>query len=317
MPLVSVIVNVRNGASTLAEALNSVMAQTFQDWELIVWDDCSTDESANIVGQYADPRIRYFRSSEDVSLGKARQRAIGIATGECVAFLDQDDIWLPHKLEKQLALMEAGVGFVYGRTVRFYPSGLERDYDQSHEFQLLPEGDIFSELFVHSCFPAMSSAVFRSTALEVVGGIPDAIDIIPDYWLYVAVARRFPVRAVQEVVCRYRMHAGSMSRTHGINMHTEALWLVGQWAGTLDRKTAALCQRRHQTAIAMEEMHSSRSLRCGIQRLISEGSLRSILLRPFLFLFHLIRRNVRQPYWKKFGRTCGTTNVERRMPSAT
>ena len=69
MPLVSIIMNVRNGGAFLREALDSVMAQTFADWELIVWDDCSTDDSAKIVGQYHDQRIRYFLSPDDTPLG--------------------------------------------------------------------------------------------------------------------------------------------------------------------------------------------------------------------------------------------------------
>ena len=67
MPSVSVIMNVRNGASTLREAMDSVLGQTFHDWELIVWDDRSTDDSAQIIAQYKDPRIRYFLSPEETS----------------------------------------------------------------------------------------------------------------------------------------------------------------------------------------------------------------------------------------------------------
>src|ERR1035438_9559466 len=155
MPSVSIIINVRNGASTLREALESVLRQTFDDWELIVWDDCSTDESAQIVAELKDHRIRYFLSPQETSLGKARSDAIRHATGAWLAFLDQDDIWLPHKLKKQMALADDTIGLIYGRTVRFYPSGLERDYDQAHEFTLLPEGDIFKQLFTDSCFIAM------------------------------------------------------------------------------------------------------------------------------------------------------------------
>src|SRR5271157_4516573 len=104
MPLVSVIMNVRNGASTLREALDSVLAQTFTDWEAIVWDDRSTDGSAEIVAQYSDPRIRYFLSREETSLGKARDTAIRQVRGEWLAFLDQDDLWMPRKLEMQIPL---------------------------------------------------------------------------------------------------------------------------------------------------------------------------------------------------------------------
>src|SRR5271165_1664006 len=256
MPLVSVIVNVRNGASTLREALDSVMAQTFSDWEVIVWDDCSTDGSANIVARFSDPRIRYFLSPEETSLGKARDNAIRQARGEWLAFLDQDDLWLPRKLEIQMALANQNTGIIYGRTLRFYPSGMQRDYDQAHEFKPLPEGDIFTQLFTKGCFIAMSSAVFRRSAIEEIGGIPENIAIVPDYYLYVAVAGRYPARAVQDVVSRYRMHDANMSRLTAIAMHREALWLVNHWSDSLDPNTVARCRKRHATAIALEEMRN-------------------------------------------------------------
>lgn len=310
MVLVSVIINVLNGASTLREALDSVVAQTFTDWEMIVWDDCSTDDSAEIVAQYSDPRIRYFLSPEVTLLGKARDNAIRQARGEWLAFLDQDDIWVPRKLELQLDTANSqpdkgglggtseSAGIIYGRTVRFYPSGMERDYDQTHEFRPLPEGDIFTQLFTKGCFIAMSSAMFRRSAIEEIGGIPETIAIIPDYYLYAAVARRHPVRAVQQVVCRYRMHSTNTSRLAAIAVHQEALWLVDQWADSLDARTIALCRRRHATAIALEEMRSQNTVVRGFVRLITQGSLASQLKRPFMFAFHVVRRNVLSPSWK-------------------
>ncbi len=301
MPSVSVIMNVRNGASTLREALESVLRQSFHDWELIVWDERSTDESAQIVAGYKDRRIRYFLSQDETSLGKARGDAIRQAAGAWLAFLDQDDIWLPRKLEQQMALSDDNIGLIYGRTVRFYPSGLERDYDQTHEFTLLPEGDIFNQLFTDSCFIAMSSAVFRRAAVEAIGGIPDAIQIVPDYWLYVAVARRYRVRAVQEVVCRYRMHSANMSQLIALQMNQEVLWLIDQWADQLNPRVVALSRKRHFTAIALEEMRRPATVARGVARLFTQGSVASQLARPFMFAFHIIRRNVRRPYWRSFG----------------
>ena len=293
--------NVRDGAATLPEAIASVRAQTFADWELIVWDDRSTDASAAIVGQYHDPRIRYFLSPDDAPLGKARRDAMRHAGGEWLAFLDQDDVWLPHKLEKQMALAADGVGLIYGRTIRFYPNGRERDYDWAHEYMLLPEGDIFSQLFTHSCFIAMSSAVFRRSAVESVGGIPEEIRIIPDYWLYVAVARKFRTRAVQEPVCRYRMHSDSLSQVTAPEMHREALWLIDRWSGCLDAPTVARCRRRHETLIALEEIRTPQTLQRGLRRLFTQGSISSLAARPFLFLFHVVRRKLRPPYWQRLG----------------
>jgi hypothetical protein len=298
MSQVTVIMNIRNGASTLGEAMDSVVAQTFTDWELIVWDDRSTDDSAKIVARYSDPRIRYFLSPEETSLGKARDNAMRQARGEWLAFLDQDDLWMPRKLEMQMALADPGAGIIYGRTVRFYPSGMQRDYDQTHEFRRLPEGDIFTQLFTKSCFIAMSSAVFRRTAIEEIGGVPDRVAIVPDYYLYIAVARRYPARAVQHVVCRYRMHAANMSRLSAIAMHQEVLWLMDQWADSLDPHILAMCRKRHSTAIALEEMRSPTTAVPGALRLLTEGSLASQLKRPFMFAFHIVRRNVLSPHWK-------------------
>ncbi len=149
MPPVSVIMNVRNGASTLREALDSVMAQTFTDWELIVWDDRSTDDSAKIVAEYSDPEFAISCHRKKLRLAK-RRNAIRQARGEWLAFLDQDDVWMPHKLEMQLALARGAAWVSSTGDRQVLSNGTERDYDQAHEFKPLPEGDIFVELFTKS-----------------------------------------------------------------------------------------------------------------------------------------------------------------------
>jgi glycosyltransferase involved in cell wall biosynthesis len=306
MPLISVIINIRNGATTLREAIDSVLAQTFHDWELILWDDCSTDASASLVASYNDPRIHYFLSPEDVSLGKARNDAIQHAEGEWISFLDQDDVWLSHKLEKQIALAGEDVGLIYGRTIRFYPDGWQRDYDHAHEYLPLPEGDLFTLLFTRSCFIAMSSAMFRTSAIKAIGGIPDAIRIIPDYYLYVAVARKYRVRAVQKAVCRYRMHPDSMSHTAALEMNWEVLWLIDRWSSQIPPRTVSQARRRHFTAIALEEMGDRQTFVTGLKRLFTQGSVGSQLKRPFAYVFHVVRRKLRPPCWQRSG---GQTHV--------
>jgi glycosyltransferase involved in cell wall biosynthesis len=300
MPAVSVIINLYNGKTSLAEAIESVLAQTFSDWELLIWDDCSTDESVEVVRHYDDHRIRYIRSDVLISLGQARQQAINAARGDWVAFLDQDDVWLPRKLELQLerAREEPNAVLIYGRTIRSYPSGAERDYDQAHEYAYLPEGDIFRELFTKSCFIAMSSAMFRRDALDGIGGIPETIAIIPDYYLYTAVARRFPAAAVQEVVCEYRMHADSTLQRKAIAVHEEALRLMDTWRNDVEPGVLARCRRHHSTQIALAEMQTPASFFRGLWRLLSDGSILSQLLRPFYYIFHRVRRSVSPPYWK-------------------
>ena len=299
MPLVSVIVNIHNGSAYLREALDSVMTQTFEDWELIAWDDCSTDNSAQIVAEYKDPRIRYFLSAQETPLGQARSNAIQKATGEWLAFLDQDDLWTPTKLEKQMALADDRAGIIYGRTALFWPSGRKRDYDQAHEFRLLPEGDIFIELFRSACFIAMSSVALRRSAVAEAGGIPEWVEMTPDYCLYVAIARRYPARAVQEVVCWYRMHESNLWQESRREVHQEALRMIDEWAGCVDPRIAAYRRRTNATGLALEEMRSAASAGTGIRRLFREGSVAWLISRPFVHTFRGIRRRVQCPVWQK------------------
>ncbi len=301
MPLVSVIMNIRNGAPFLREALDCVFAQSFADWELIAWDDRSTDESAQIVAEYKDPRVRYFLAPEETLLGRARDDAIRQAKGEWLAFLDQDDLWTSTKLEKQVALAGEGIGIIYGRAVLFWPNGRKRDYDQAHEFTPLPEGDIFSELFRSACFIAMSSAMLRRSAVVEAGGIPAWVQIAPDYFLYVAIAHRYEARAVQEVVCWYRMHEGNMWQDSRQKVYQEALRMIDQWAQYLNPRVAAHRRCANATALALEEIRSADGAGTGIRRLFREGSLSWLMSRPFVQLMRRMRRKVIHPQWEEAG----------------
>ena len=113
-PLVSVIINCFNGEMYLREALNSVIAQTYKNWEIIFWDNQSTDQSAGIFKSYNDIRLKYYYASSYTSLYQARNYAIKKCNGEFIAFLDSDDWWTSEKLETQMNLFEdKEVGLVY------------------------------------------------------------------------------------------------------------------------------------------------------------------------------------------------------------
>ena len=114
---ISIIMPCYNAASFIAQAMDSVLAQTFENWEMLVVDDCSTDASAAIIQEYArqDSRIRYYRT-DSPSGSPSIPRNIGLehARGEYIAFLDSDDLWLPEKLEEQLSfLVTHKLDFVY------------------------------------------------------------------------------------------------------------------------------------------------------------------------------------------------------------
>lgn len=112
--MVSVITPTFNSQEYIEGTINSVRAQTYSDWEMIVVDDCSTDSTYSILEHYAkvDPRIRVFRQPKNAGAGPARTRALETSSGRFVAYLDADDIWLPEKLERQLNFMLVnGYGF--------------------------------------------------------------------------------------------------------------------------------------------------------------------------------------------------------------
>ena len=117
----------------------------------------------------------------------------------------------------------------------------------------------------------MSSAVLRRSAVAEAGGIPDTIQIVPDYYLYVAIARRYRARAIQEVVCRYRLHAGSMSSSppNRLRLHEEPLSIVKQWSSCLDPRLSAYRQMTYSTYLALEEMRSPRTAFAGMKRLLA------------------------------------------------
>ena len=101
-PLVSILMNCFNGEIYLREALKSILAQTYQNWELIFWDNQSTDQSADIFKSYKDDRLKYYYSPKHTNLGGGRAKAYPLLRGEFIAILDTDDLWLPNKLEEQL-----------------------------------------------------------------------------------------------------------------------------------------------------------------------------------------------------------------------
>ena len=105
LPLISIIINCFNGERFLRTAIDSVYNQDFDDWEIIFWDNASTDDSALIAKSYGR-QLKYYSNKKTTSLGKARNMALKMATGKYIAFLDCDDVFLPGKLRKQVSQME-------------------------------------------------------------------------------------------------------------------------------------------------------------------------------------------------------------------
>jgi glycosyltransferase involved in cell wall biosynthesis len=114
--LISIITPCYNSAYFLSQTIESVLVQTYQQWEMIIIDDCSTDDSYEIALRYAekDKRIKVYRMEYNSSAAACRNKTIELSQGEYIAFLDSDDLWMPEKLEKQLNFMvEKGCDFSF------------------------------------------------------------------------------------------------------------------------------------------------------------------------------------------------------------
>lgn len=110
--LVSIIMPSWNTGRFIAESIESVLAQTYKNWELLIVDDCSTDNTDKVVASFKDTRIKYFKNEKNSGAALTRNRAMREAQGEWIAFLDSDDLWAPNKLEKQLGFMNDN-GYVF------------------------------------------------------------------------------------------------------------------------------------------------------------------------------------------------------------
>lgn len=192
----------------LREAIESVLAQTYQDWELIIVDDGSTDETRCFVQRYReqDSRVRYVYR-QNGGLPAARNTGLRIARGRYVAFLDDDDLLLPSKLEHQVHVLKTRreLGFVYAPVIEVH--------DNRPTTKLLPTrlGRTMAELFEGSV-PQVHSALVRRSSLDVVGEFSERLRHCHDYDLWLRLASRFPFDYLTQTVGICRRHRTNMSR---------------------------------------------------------------------------------------------------------
>lgn len=209
MPRVSICIPVYNLERYIAETLESVKAQTFQDYEAIIVDDGSTDGSAELIKPFlADPRFKYVHQ-ENAGAAAARNTALRLARGEWFAFLDGDDIWLPDKLERQLRLVEEDpdVNFVYGNCTLFHEGGRERLHLRP---SALRDGDILEWLYADNRVSTLT-VLARTRDLRELGGMAD-MRLVEDYDLWLRLAHRgIKAGVCREPVARYRLRPGSSS----------------------------------------------------------------------------------------------------------
>jgi glycosyltransferase involved in cell wall biosynthesis len=210
VPAVSVVMAAKNYARFLPAAVESVFAQTFPDWELVVIDDGSTDATPAAVKPYlADRRVRCVRADR---LGQSRAKNLGVnlSRGDLVAFLDADDVWKPTKLEKQVAVMRdtpaAGVVFALRELIDEDGTLIPRP-----PAPVPPSGRVLDRMFVQN-FVCFSSVMVRRRVFDHVGGFDPLWDLSIDYDLWLRAAAHYEFHCVPEELVLYRTGHGNLSQ---------------------------------------------------------------------------------------------------------
>jgi glycosyltransferase involved in cell wall biosynthesis len=208
-PLVSVIIPTYNRASLVVEAVDSVLAQSFRNLELIVIDDGSTDETGARLAPYGD-RLRYDRR-ERSGVSAARNRGLELARGEWVAFLDSDDLWQPKKLEVQVNFFVRTPGAEICQTGEIWIRNGRRVNPRRKHAK--PSGDIF-EPSLELCLVSPSAVMVRKSLFSVVGAFDPLLPACEDYDLWLRIACRRRVFLIDEaLVVKRGGHPDQLSRS--------------------------------------------------------------------------------------------------------
>jgi len=212
MPAVSVVIPTHNRPDFVSAAIASVLNQTFQDFELIVVDDASCDRNAAaVVTHFGDTRIRYIRHEINKGLSAARNTGILASVGRYIAFLDDDDEWLPEKLAMQVAILERSprrVGVVYTGCL-LVDKATDRVFDKR-----LPtkKGDLFGHLMESDCVIAGgSSTLIRRYCFEQVGLFDENVPTWEAYDMWIRLSKSFEFEYVEKALVKYHSHGNRIN----------------------------------------------------------------------------------------------------------
>lgn len=228
-PAVSVVIPTYNHARFLRAAIQSVLEQTFTDWEAVIVNNYSEDETVEVIASFADPRIRLVDFRNHGVIAASRNHGIGLARGEYIAFLDSDDVWYPEKLARCMEKLMTGADLVCHGENWVKEGGAARVVHYGPERR----GKYHSLLFNGNCI-STSATVVRKPALVEVGCFSEDAQFVTaeDYELWLKLAQAgFRFAFIDEVLGEYRLHGGNQSKAVLRNMQAELAVVEKHFAG--------------------------------------------------------------------------------------
>lgn len=218
-PKVTVLMPVYNGEKYLRESMESILSQTFEDFELLVIDDGSTDSSREIVSSYGDARIKLVENGDNLGVVESLNRGVQLARGKYIARMDCDDISFPERLDYQVKEFERnkGLGVCGSWTLEFQEDG--RSYLKVYETE---NDKVKSEIIFNSPI-AHSSAMFRRSLVEKLGVLyRSSLKDAEDYDLWVRASKVTGMSNIPRALLRYRIHTGQVSSKSSLSQVASA-----------------------------------------------------------------------------------------------
>ncbi len=222
-PLVSIIMNCFNGELFLRDAIESLINQTYDNWELIFWDNKSTDFSAKIFKSFNDKRFKYYYSDKHTSLYEARNLAIEKTNSEYIAFLDTDDLWINNKLEIQMKCFDnEDVGLVFSN---YWIMNKKLKNKKIYTHKKLPNGAIYEKLLDVYSVGILTVIMRKKFFLKLEKKFDGRFSIIGDFDLFLRLSKICIFKSIQIPLAFYRLHGSNLSI---VNNKTE-INEMGQW----------------------------------------------------------------------------------------
>ena len=208
-PLISVIMNCHNGEEYLSQSIESLINQTYENWELIFFNNFSEDKSVLLANSYKDKRIKIFHSHNFINLYKARNKALKKTQGDLISFLDTDDIWEKDKIEKQVNFLKNNLDYsmVYSNFFTLEEASKKK---KIHHNINLPEGEISKKIVKKYCIGMLTVCVKKEIFNQNL--FDDNLNIIGDFDFFINHSLTNKIGCIQEPLATYRIHKNNYSK---------------------------------------------------------------------------------------------------------
>jgi len=241
MRVISVVIPTHNRVELLEKAVKSVLNQTYSDLEIIIVDDASTDDTESRIKRFGSDKITYFRVDESKGGNHARNIGIEKSTGEYIAFLDDDDEWMPTKLQEQMLIFkrDESIGLVY--------TGAEVIYTANNgKYNIIPtkKGELSKDILTYNYIGTTSSVMVRKDIINLAGRFDLEMPALQDYDLWIRICQITKIGFVKKPLIKYYIHTNTNQITNNILKNQQAIELIDKKYDNLISKLSIKMQKK-------------------------------------------------------------------------